>query len=129
MVSGRCKTSLNGSLRQRMHDDRPGYRCDWPGKQRREVLIDPLKRASVGLLGACVIVEDADRCHGVVWRVDHVVRLESGNIADDWNGALFDPARQLLGHAGLRLGLTDGGVHGTLPQWTIRPKRNTVLDD
>ena len=43
----RRKTSLNDSLRQGMHDYRPGYRCGWPGEQGREVLLDPFKRASV----------------------------------------------------------------------------------
>ena len=36
-----------GALRHGMHDYRASHRRGWTGKQRREVVLDPLKRASV----------------------------------------------------------------------------------
>jgi hypothetical protein len=102
------------SSRQRVHDHRACDRSRRSDQQRRKVLLDPGEHATIGLLGACVIVEDADRGHGVVGRVDHVIGHEAFDIADDRNGAFLDPACQFLGRSGLCLALTDGGVHEIL---------------
>src|SRR5262249_24471659 len=64
--------------------------------------------------GSRVIVKDADRCYGVIRRIDYIVGHEASDITDDGNGALLDPSRQLLGHSRFCLGLTDGSVHGSL---------------
>src|SRR6266403_1223817 len=113
-LTSRATSTLAGSLCQGMHDYGPGQRRGRPDEQRRKILLDPGQRASVRLLSSRVIVEDADCCHCVVWRIDHVVSPEARDITDDRNGALFDPARQLFGHAGLCLALTNGGVHAIL---------------
>jgi hypothetical protein len=39
--------------------------------------------APVGLLRTRVIVEDADRRHSVVWRIDYIVGPKARDIADD----------------------------------------------
>src|SRR6266852_2262081 len=97
-----------------MHDHRPGDRRGWPDEQRREVLFDPREPASVRLLRSRMVVEDADRRHRVVRRIDHVIGHETFDITDDRNGTLLDPAYQLFGHASLCSALTNGGVHGLL---------------
>ena len=75
----------------------------------------PCQPAFIGFLGTRVIVEDADRRHRVVRRVDHVIGPEAWHIADDRDSSLLDPAGQLFGHAGLCLALTDGCVHRSSP--------------
>src|SRR5262249_41172409 len=97
-----------------MHDHGTRAYARLPDQQRREVLLDPGNRAPVGLLRACKIVEQADRGHRVIAGIDDVIGLETFDVADDRDGAFLDAARQLLGTAGLGLGLTDGGVHGVL---------------
>src|ERR1700682_4587429 len=98
-----------------MHDHRAGDRRGWPDEQRREVLFDPREPASVRLLRSRMVVEDADRRHRVVRRIDHIIGHETFDITDDRNGTLLDPACQLFGHASLCFALTNGGVHGLLP--------------
>src|SRR5882724_776569 len=102
-------------LCQRMHDHRAGHRGGWSNQQGAKILFDPGERTPVCLLRACEIVEEADRRHGVVGCIDHVIGHEAFDIADDRNGALLDPAGEFLGRASLCLGLTDRGVHGILP--------------
>ena len=63
------------------------------------------------------IVEDADRGHSVVRRIDHIIGYETFDIADDRDRAFLDPARQFLGHAGFCLSLTNGCVHSILLHW------------
>src|ERR1700674_2651568 len=109
-----CPSPIFGSLCQGVHDHRTGHRCGWPSEQGHNILLDPCERASVRLLGSRVIVEDADRCDRIVRCIDHIVGYEAWDITDDWNGALFDPASQLFGHAGLGFALTYGGVHRNL---------------
>jgi len=65
--------SVAALLCQTMHDHGAGYRCGRSGEQGRQVLLDPREAASVRLLGTRIIVEDADRRHGVVWCIDYVV--------------------------------------------------------
>jgi hypothetical protein len=97
-----------------MNDNRPGYRCGWSNQQGRQILFAPREPASVRLLGAREIVEDADRRHRIVGRIDHIIGHETFDITDDRNGTFLDPARQFLSHAGLCLALTNGSIHGTL---------------
>src|ERR1700688_3417981 len=97
-----------------MHDYRPGDRRGWPDEQRREILFDPREPASVRLLRSRVVVEDADRRHRVVRRIDHIIGYETFDITDDRNGTLLDPACQLFDHARLCFTLTNGGIHGLL---------------
>src|SRR5262249_24583356 len=101
-------------LCQSVHDHRPGHRCGWPRYQGRQPLLEPREHAPVCLLGSRIIVEDADRCYGVIGRVDYIVGLEAFDITDDRNGALLDPERQLFGHASFCLALTYSSVHGSL---------------
>src|SRR5262245_46496401 len=93
------------SLRQRVHDHRPGQRRGLLGKQGRQILLDPRERTSVWLFGSGVVVEDTDRRRSIVWRIHHIVGHKAWNITDDRNSALFDPASQLFGHASLCLAL------------------------
>src|SRR6476659_9769946 len=72
------RTGFPCSLSQRVHDHWPGHRCGWTGEQGSEALLDPREPASIGLLCARVIVEDADRRHRVVRCIDHIVGLEPG---------------------------------------------------
>src|SRR6185312_1896825 len=102
------------SSRQRVHDHGTGDRRRLPDQERSQILIDPRQRTLVGLLGAGKIVEQADCGHGVVAGIDDIIGPETFDIADDGDGAFLDPTRQLFGRSGLRLGLTDGGIHGIL---------------
>src|SRR5450631_3169328 len=97
-----------------MHDHRPGDRGGRPDEQRREILFGPCEPASVRLFRSGIIVEDADRRHRVVRRIDHIIGHETFDIADDRNGTLLDPACQLFGRTSLCFALTNGGVHGLL---------------
>src|SRR5258708_15236055 len=84
-------------LCQRMHDHRSGDRRGWPDEQSREVLFDPREPATVRLLRSRMAVEDADRRHRVVRRIDHIIGHQTLDITDYRNGALLDPACQLFG--------------------------------
>src|SRR4029077_11105940 len=86
----------------------------WSSQQRTKILLDPGDHAAVCLLRLFIFVEDADRGHSIVGRIDHVVGHETLDVADDRNGAFLDPACQFLGRTSLRLGLTDGGIHEIL---------------
>src|SRR6202047_1651009 len=111
-----CARTLAGILCQRMYDHRTDDRRGRPDERRREVLFDPREPASVRLLRSRMVVEDADRRHRVVRRIDHIIGHETFDITDDRNGTLLDPACQLFGHASLCFALTNGGVHGLLLQ-------------
>src|SRR5216684_1726541 len=111
-----------------MHDHRAGHRGGWSNQQRPEILVDPGERTPVGLFRACEIVEDADRRHGVVGRIDYIIGHEAFDIADNRNGALLDPAGQLFGHASPCLALTDGGVHESPPSPARLPEIATSGD-
>src|SRR3954447_13030855 len=105
--------------RPRMHDHRTSYGLCISNEQRLDVLCDPGERAPIGLLSLFVFVEDADRGHRVVACIDDVIGHEALDIADDGNGAVFDPACQFLGASGLCLCLTYGGIHEhSLPSTT-----------
>src|SRR5260221_1775664 len=95
-----------------MNDHRSGNGGGWPGQQRRQVLLDPGNPAPVRLFGSGEIVEDRDRRHRIVRRIDDIIGHKTFDIADDRDGAFLDPACQFFGHAGLCLALTNGGVHG-----------------
>src|SRR5258705_4499407 len=106
---------LSRWLGQRVDDHRTGHGGGRSNQQGAKILFDPGERTPVCLLGACEVVEEADRRYGVVGCIDHIIGHEAFDIADDRNRALLDPAGQLLGRASLCLGLTDRGVHGILP--------------
>src|SRR5882724_5262425 len=113
----RAWSNLSNNLdhsRRGMDDYRAGHRQGRSDQERRKILFGPGKRAPVRLFRACEIVEDADRRHGVIRRIDHVIGHEAFDIADDRDGALLDPARQFLGRSGPCRGLTDGGIHEIL---------------
>jgi hypothetical protein len=61
--------------------------------------------------GAGVVIEDADRSDRVIRRIDYVVGVEAGNIADNRDRSLLDPSRELFRNARLRLALTNGCAH------------------
>src|SRR5260370_29595320 len=107
-----------------MHDPRPGDRRGWPDEQRREVLFDPREPASVRLFRSRMVVEDADRRHRVVRRIDHIIGHETFDITDDRNGTLLDSACQLFGHTSLCFALTNGGIHWLLLHRRAAPGRD-----
>src|SRR6478609_7177411 len=102
------------SLRQRMHDHRPGGGAGVACKQRAQILLDPGDRTPVRLLRLLELVEDRNRRDRVVAGIDDVIGAEAVDVADDRNGAFLDTARQLFGAPAFCLGLTDGGIHGIL---------------
>src|SRR5215211_8954152 len=88
-------------------------------------MLDPGQRALVGFFGGRKVVEQADRYHRVVGRIDHVIAHESVDPADDGYRAFLDPACELFGLAGLGLALTNGGIHGALPRRSAARYRNS----
>jgi hypothetical protein len=64
------------------HDHRAGDRRRRPDHQRRELLFNPHKPASVPLLRARVIVENSDRRHVVIRRIDHIIGHEAFDIVE-----------------------------------------------
>src|SRR5258708_12445781 len=97
-----------------MNDYRPGDRRGWPDHLGREVPFPPREPASVRFLRSRMVVEDADRRHRIVRRIDHIIGHETFDITDNRNGPLLDPACQLFGGARLCFALTNGGIHGFL---------------
>ena len=55
-------------------------------------LLGPGEAASVGLLSAGEVVEDAYRGDCVIWSIDNVVGPEARNVADDRDRAFLDRA-------------------------------------
>src|SRR5260221_4688908 len=106
-----------------MNDYRPGDRRGWPDQQGCEVPFAPREPASVRLLRSRMVVEDADRRHRIVRRIDHIIGHETFDITDNRNGPLLDPACQLFGGARLCFALTNGGIHGfLLHRWAARSR-------
>ena len=70
-------------------------------------LFDPREQTIVRFNCSRVIVENADRGHGVVGRIDNIIGSEARNSADDREGLLFDLARKFICLASLCFALTN----------------------
>ena len=66
-----------------MHDHRPGGRASFADDIGLEIVFDPAQRKLVRFLRFLDLVEDADRGHRVVGRVDDVIAHEARDAADD----------------------------------------------